>query len=420
MSFDALWVMGMDSTRMPGAAEPDAFIPSELQRKAGIPEATASGVLKKSKTQLQRWVKSAPHVVLSWPQHEGDAELSMSPLLEAWPAGNEINVVPRSLRELAFEHRPALDVVNDARAPILPSEAARGGASILELQSRCPFRAQAQLRLGAKPLKRVMPGVMPMDRGNILHDALKDVWAGLNSQTALQALDPHELAVSVRTIVHRHVTKALQPGGMYRSRLAALEVDYASRQILTLLELERQRPAFVVRSAEHAESYAIGGLALTIRPDRIDELASGGELLIDYKLGASNTPRDWLDVRPGRPRRPQLPLYALAHLDRVASLAFVVLAPGKVEYRGWSNGSAVGSGVSTYQNNGRRNSALPIDWLQLLRHWEEVLLQLATRYVTGHAEVDPLPQECNGCDLSILCRIHERDRECEEEGNDAR
>jgi hypothetical protein len=116
-----------------------------------------------------------------------------------------------------------------------------------------------------------------------------------------------------------------------------------------------------------------------------------------------------------------LPLYALAHLDRVAALAFVVLAPGKVEYRGWSNGSAVGGGVTAYQNNGRRNSALPMDWLQLLRHWEEVLLQLATRYVSGHAEVDPLPQECNGCELSILCRIHERTSDCgEEEGSDAR
>jgi probable DNA repair protein len=421
MTFDALWVLGMDSTRMPGAAEPDAFIPLELQRKAGIPEATAAGVLKKSKAQLQRWVTSAQHVVLSWPQHEGDAELSMSPLLDAWATESEIDVLPRSLRELAFANRPALDVVDDARAPMLSSEAARGGAAILELQSRCPFKAQAQLRLGAKPLKRVVPGVMPMDRGNILHDALKDVWADINSHANLQTLSHDQLAASVRSIVQRHVTKALQPGGMYRSRLAALEVDYACRQILTLLELERQRPAFAVRSAEHAEPYAIGGLELTIRPDRIDELPSGGELLIDYKLGASNTPRDWLDVWDGRPRRPQLPLYALAHLERVAALAFVVLAPGKVEYRGWSNGSAVGGGVTTYQNNGRRNSALPMDWLQLLRHWEEVLLQLATRYVTGHAEVDPLPQECTGCDLSILCRIHERTSDCgEEEGSDAR
>ena len=73
-----------------------------------------------------------------------------------------------------------------------------------------------------------------------------------------------------------------------------------------------------------------------------------------------------------------------------------------------------------YQGNSRRG-VLPMDWLQLLRHWEEVLFQLATRYVSGHAEVDPLPQECNSCDLSILCRIHERERECaDEEGSDAR
>ncbi len=421
MTFDALWVAGLDSSRMPGTAEPDPFIPLDLQRKAGIPESTAAGVLKKSKAQLQRWVNSAAHVVLSWPQHEGDAELSMSPLLESWPAANDRISSASSLRELVFNGRPILEVVEDARAPMLPSESARGGASVLELQSRCPFRAQAELRLRAKPLARVMPGVLPLDRGNILHDALKDVWAELQSQAELQARRPEELATSVRNTVQRHVTRSLQPGGVYRSRLAALEVDYACRQILTLLDLERQRPPFAIRTAEQAESYVIGGLALSLRLDRIDELASGGELLIDYKLGASNTPRDWLDVWPGRPRRPQLPLYALAHLNRVAALAFVILAPGKVEYRGWSNGAAVGSGVTLFQGNSRRSGVLPMDWLQLLRHWEDVLLQLAKGYVTGHAEVDPLPQECNDCDLSILCRIHERGRECaEEEGNDAR
>ena len=37
--------------------------------------------------------------------------------------------------------------------PLTTAEEGRGGARLLELQSACPFRAQAELRLGARPLE---------------------------------------------------------------------------------------------------------------------------------------------------------------------------------------------------------------------------------------------------------------------------
>jgi hypothetical protein len=174
-----------------------------------------------------------------------------------------------------------------------------------------------------------------------------------------------------------------------------------------LLALEKQRPPFAVRRAEAAEQYAIGGLSITLRPDRIDEVA-GGELLIDYKLGSSHRPRDWFDLWPGRPRRPQLPLYGLARGDRLRALAYVVLAPGTVEFRGWSDGTDVAPGVAPYPAGIRTDLGDPMDWEALLHHWRFTLTRLAERYVAGDASVDPLPQECEMCHLSTLCRIHER------------
>jgi ATP-dependent helicase/nuclease subunit B len=418
MMFDAMWVMGLDASRLPEPVNPDPLLPLAMQRAAKVPEASAEGVMQQSRARLQRWTRSAPEVILSWPRQEGEAELQRSPMLSPWPAisGSDIAVTAvRPLRRTLFDQRPLLEHMHDEVAPRLTARTARGGAMTLELQSRCAFRAQAQIRLGAQALPQVSIGVEPIDRGIILHRVLEEVWGSLGSQAALVALDEQTLAERVRVSAERHTLQALQPTVRYRERLAALEAANVAKQVLQLLMLEKQRPAFSLRVAETSEPYAIGGLSITLQPDRIDELANGGQLLIDYKLGDSHAPRQWLDARPGRPMRPQLPLYGLAHAETLRGLAFVVLAAGAVEYRGWSDGSFVGEGVLPYPAGVRMRPGYPPDWPSLLQHWRTTLTQLAESFVAGHASVDPLPQECAHCHLSALCRINERTEEDEAE-----
>lgn len=409
MQFDALWVAGLHAEQLPAPVNPDSLIPIELQRRAGIPEASAAGVLDQATTQLRRWMRSTKRLVLSWPKREGDAELQLSPLVA------QLGVEPRSARagapfkrlsELIFEARPSLEEVQDEKAPPV-ARAASGGARTIELQSRCAFRAQAELRLHAQPLPQVSLGVEPLDRGAILHRVLEDIWGALRTQERLLRIDSGELERLVRESAQRNAARALRPDARHRVRLAALEVESVVRQVLRLLELERERRPFSIRFAEAEETFSLGGLTITLRPDRIDELSAGGSLLIDYKLGDSHRQRDWIDVFPGRPRRPQLPLYGLAHADRLRALAYVVLAPGAVEYRGWSDGANVGPGVPPYPSGIRTDLGDPADWAALMHHWRFTLTRLAEHYVAGDARVDPLPQECAMCHLSTLCRIHE-------------
>jgi ATP-dependent helicase/DNAse subunit B len=335
--------------------------------------------------------------------------LNRSPLLDevAATTGTDAPAAPESLGHRTFAARPALEAVQDDRAPSLPPQAARGGARTLELQSRCAFRAQAEIRLRAEALPRVSIGVEPVDRGAILHRVLADIWGALRTQERLLKMTAADLEAQVRESAQRHAAQALRADTRHRSRLASLEVASVVRQVLRLLELEKQRPPFTVRLAEASEQYAIGGLSIVLRPDRIDEVA-GGELLIDYKLGSTHRPRDWFDVWPGRPRRPQLPLYGLARADRLRALAYVVLAPGAIEFRGWSDGTEVGAGVLPYPAGLRIDLGDPMDWEALLHYWRFTLTRLAERYVAGDAGVDPLPFECTTCHLSTLCRVHER------------
>lgn len=427
MSFDALWVMGLDADRWPAAANPDPLIPAALQRAAGMPEATAERMRALTERQLERWLRSARTVVFSWPQHEGDAELEPSPLLSRFASTSEVigsahvgpasagQEAPRPFRHALFAHRPVLESLVDRQAPALAPGAAPGGARILELQSHCPFRAQAEMRLHSKEMPAVSVGIEPRDRGRIIHDVLKHVWGELKDHDALAASDRQDLALMVRAAAERVTAATLKVATGHRAHLARLEIESVTRQVLTLLDLERTRPPFRVRLAEEAELFQIGSLSITLRPDRIDELANHGALLIDYKLGDSHSAGKWLDRRPGRPESPQLPLYALAHEPALDALAFVTLAPGAVEYRGWSRSGVVGAGVPTYPP--KRLKHAPPDFNALLSHWRWALTQLATQYVAGESGVDPLPRACDHCHLSTFCRIHEHARV--ENGDDA-
>jgi hypothetical protein len=89
------------------------------------------------------------------------------------------------------------------------------------------------------------------------------------------------------------------------------------------------------------------------------------------------------------------------------ALAYVVLTPGAVEYRGWSDGSNVEAGVWAYPNGVRIDLGDPGDWQALMHYWRFSLTRLAERYVAGEASVDPLPFECTTCHLSTFCRIND-------------
>lgn len=445
MSFDALWIAGLDANSLPGPVDPDPLLPLDLQRAAGLPQARAEGVLQRARMRLQGWLHSAPEVVLSWPRQEGEAVLQPSPLLAPWsrgdaqPEGRPASrpsspgepvqalsheptraflrepgalrfAATRALRRSLFEQRPRLQPLRDEHVPALNAGAARGGARTLELQSRCSFRAQAELRLHAQALPVIPIGVAPLERGKIVHEVLADLWRSLGSQQELLAKDDQLLEQQVRTSATSHALRTLEPLAIHRARLAALEVDSIVAQVMRLLQLEKRRAPFTVRFAEQAASYDIGGMRITLRPDRIDELAQGGQLLIDYKLGDSHQPRQWLEYVEGRPPSPQLPLYGLAHEANLQGIAFVVLAPGAVEYRGWSNGATIGPGIVPYPAGVRLRADAPADWPGLLRRWRVVLTQLAGQFVAGFARPDPLLDECARCHLASLCRIEERQR----------
>jgi probable DNA repair protein len=413
LQFDALWVAGMDETRWPPTAAPDAFIPIALQIAAGMPTATAQLAHGHARRRFDALCIGAEKVVLSWSSKDGDIEVLPSPwlheMLRVAPARvATIASMPMTYAERMFAAKPTLESFAEPAAPPFTLAQARGGARIFELQSRCPFRAFAELRLDAKPLDGVVPNVDASERGTLIHAALADVWRGLGGSAALQKISSEQLTVQVRTALASQAKKLLDGASSHRVRMLQIEIDLATERVLALLELDRQRAAFhVVGKPETPEASRVGQLSFELRLDRMDELLDaahrGERVIVDYKTGSTSSAQSWIRERP---EQPQLPLYAVTHPQSLAAVAFATIEAKGVAYRGLARHDEILPGIRAFA--GKDLPAPYAEWEGLMSYWRSVIERLANEFASGDARVDPLPSACRYCHLSTLCRIHEQ------------
>jgi hypothetical protein len=189
--------------------------------------------------------------------------------------------------------------------PFAPDERTRGVAT-LRAQSRCAFRGFAEIRLAAERLELPVPGFNERERGELVHHALQEIWTELGSSEVLLNLEPaaqDALLQRAASSAVQAVSRRRDPGPRWRQRERKRLGDLLGKW----LAVERGREAFVVESLEgEAQLARFSGLALKVRLDRVDRLADGSRVLIDYKTGSAAV--DW---RGDRPDNPQLPIYAL-------------------------------------------------------------------------------------------------------------
>ncbi|MGH8613616.1 MAG: PD-(D/E)XK nuclease family protein, partial [Gammaproteobacteria bacterium] len=401
MRFDALWVMGLHDERWPPAVEPMPFIPMPLQHQAGIPEVSTEQILARAVATTKGLIGCAPEVVLSYPQREGDRRLAASPLINCVPATDAKELLPPWPEAYARQiwRSARMDDLNDANAPPLAfNTRAGGGAGVIREQARCPFRAFAMYRLGARPLGEGVPGLDRAQRGALVHRVLQDLWSTLGSQSALAAISQAALTSLARETVQR----ALKVAGL-DGRFGKLEGERLIALTEEWIEVERARAPFEVLSTEAKREFTIGGLTLELHIDRIDRLSDGHLAVIDYKTGDAAID-SWFEEKP---EEPQLPLYALVLGDDCAMLAFAKLKGGQCGYLGLCAAQEAGPGLAALQGSKWANRHP--SWEALLATWRAHIKSLAEEFRLGDARVAPKnpPATCRTCALPGLCRIAE-------------
>ncbi len=395
MEFEHLWVMGLHDEAWPRPANPSPFIPIALQREHKLPHSSAERELEFATKVMQRLIASAPDVVLSYGEAEGDRRLGASPVaggvwLNAEAAVEADDWVARiraasQMEELADESAP----------PVVADALHRGGASLFKDMAACPFRAFAKHRLGARELEDTDLGLNYKDRGTTVHRALEFIWNELGSHARLIALTADDL----HDLIARAAEVAVQKlGAVVGSRL---EQHRLERLLGEWLEIEKSRSEFVVRKQEEENLVTLGGLQIKTRADRVDEAPDGRQIILDYKTGMVKF-NGWDGDRPDEP---QLPLYCATSDQPIAGASFVLIRVGELAFKGLAEPGIAPPGLK------KMNMEIPRAFSEQRVEWKRVLERLADNFRAGHAQVDPKRGACDYCGLKALCRIREREND---------
>ncbi len=388
--FDNLWICGATDQTWPAPAHPHPFLPLSLQRESRLPHSSPEREHEFAVRTFQRLRSSSPELIVSWAQNAGDVELRPSPLIENLRAENleraSLPVRPRQLTEQFI----------DETGPMLETTQPRGGTQLLKLQSACPFQAFADLRLGARPLDAADLGLSAMDRGSLIHDALRFFWEAVRDHATLTALSCEQL----RDAAEQAVTEALRrvfrdSHDAFDTRLRALEATRLTNILVEWAEYEKTRTPFRVAFNERERLIRIAGLELAARIDRVDELPDGRQVILDYKATAPSLSAWFGD----RPEEPQLPLYALSNEAPVAAVAFAQVGPEGLRFKGCAATPGVLPGTKPFSDTADAQ----------IQDWRRVLGRIAESFRNGAAAADPKDGRatCEQCRRMSLCRIHE-------------
>ena len=414
LAFDALWVMGMNDDRWPPPPRPNPLLPAELLRAAGAAHASAEVELDFARRVHARLALAAPEVIFSYAQADGNRLLRPSPLLAGLPLADVTAAPVVTLAQLeAQQAGTACEQIDDACAPpVAAGEKVAGGSWLLRAQAICPAWAYYQYRLGAAAMETPVEGLDPAARGTLVHAALEALWTTLGGSAALAALGeagrrPAIAAAVSQALAHFESKQHLTLPARFR----LLEAARLEKLLAVWLSIEAQRgEAFEVIACEAPAEVEIEEIKVKMVVDRIDRLADGRQVIIDYKTGAAIDIKNWA---ASRLTEPQLPIYAALVNDEVAAVVFAKVLLDKPGFAGVAEEKDLLPGVSGVGDDKQKifDPAVFPDWESVVRHWRDRLQAVAREVKAGQAGVMVADEKAlQYCEVLPLLRLPERRR----------
>ncbi|MCK4738734.1 MAG: PD-(D/E)XK nuclease family protein [Deltaproteobacteria bacterium] len=418
IEFDRIWILGANDANLPAPANPNSFLPINLQREVGVKGSSGELNLDYAKSSLGRILKNAPLVNISYAKVVDGREVGLSPLIHF---NGEFSTLKEekgsdliTLMQDVAEDSEFLEVLkNEELVPLGTKEleTMRGGTSIIKNQSACPFRAFAIHRLNATTLEELTLGFDGRDRGTNLHLALKIFWEKVKDLKKLSEIIEDNTLESVIKDSAMDAMRAVKKEGPLSRTLVELEVERLIELMKKWLEVEAKRDGFKVKGLEKERLIKVGELTLKVYIDRIDELEDGSEVVIDYKSGNCSV-SDW---NPKQLKEPQLLIYGKdGDFD---AFAFARVKIKGTSFIGLSRSKDSLPNIKKYDKSPWREEIEGIDsWEDLRTLWNETLETLARDFEEGKNEVTPAVYKtgqglkgaaCEYCELPLLCRIFE-------------
>jgi probable DNA repair protein len=396
LSFDKVWVLGASSAVLPLPAEPNPFLPVDLQVDAGIPESSSELSLVKAQKLVAALLGTSQEVVVSCPAHDAKGNaLSASELFGSWPAldgatgdrGAFVNAQINKLDRSQYEDESVPPMSEEELAVL------KGGVSIFKNYAESPFFAFACNRLGATPFPTPIIGLDPRIQGTMMHAVEELFWKDVRTSVALKAMDPEALREKVKAKVAEASDNLLNKLiWRYGVRLIKLEQARLVELVMDWLAFEASRVhEFEVLAVEEKHAVNVYGVPLSITLDRRERVTVSETSkfinLIDYKSSASLA---MSSLNADKLTEPQLPIYATQidpeqfNEEKIDGVTLAQVNSAKI-------GAHVRSafGASLVEHKPRKGDvATPEDWEEQKFAWDTALEDMALGFLAGNAIVE--------------------------------
>ncbi len=411
LAFDHLWVMGLSAEAWPPQPRPNPFLPVELQRAAELPQGSAAATFALARRLTDSWLSSANEVIVSHARRAGSLDgrdSSPSPLIANIAIG-KLSLPDFPDYGRLIQQARQLECIEDHTAPAyvqLQGEIEMaGGTAVIKDYATCPFRALSLHRFGAERIRTPRTGLNAMERGTLLHYVLAQAWGQLKTKRGLDCISEKDLeAILVHAAADAMGRIRRQRPGLTSGRFSEIEQARLIRLALGWLKEDRKRRNFTVVAIEAKRKVAIGGLTLTTRLDRVDELDDGRRIIIDYKSKAPSV----TTMLGDRPEEPQLPLYLVTAEPNAVAVAFAQVRAGNMRFTAVTRDNDLLPGGKALSES--RYGDWYGSWEDLVAEWRINLERIVADFMSGSAKIDPrkYPDACRNCDAKPFCRVHER------------
>ncbi len=392
MTFDCIWVTGLDADNWPPASHPLPLVSRKLQKQYAMPDSTPDDTLEYSRRVLNRLANSADRVRLSWPQSSEESEKSASPLI----AGHAVMDMTEAadpgwyaLNLAATSHLEETE--NDPAPPVRQDERVGGGAYTVQRQATNPFSAFAHGRLGVSELITVATGLSPAQRGILIHNALHSLLDEKPSQQEISQWT--DVAERVRNAVESSLKDYQWHADPVLRRLLELERNRLCELLEAFIESELNRAAFSIESVEQKVDYQHSGVRLELRADRVDRMPGGSVVVADYKTGQ---PKNFLNIK-GDPHDLQLVVYACALEESIGGLVLINIDSRSISYKG-------------ADASGEWDAKRADQWTERLATWKERVTRAMQQISEGDVRINLNLSTKQARPLNILSRFEERRR----------
>lgn len=409
LRFTHCWVMGLNQQSWPPAPAPNPLLPFSLQKQHNMPHASAIRELAYAQSLTKQYRHCAETIVMSYATGNENGDIH-------WQPSRLIMDIPLSKEKEALADIPlqpsaltALDIIHCETAPKIKTSAETpkplvGGTAVLKAMVENPFDAFARFRLGAKRIDTPVAGFSAKEQGIIMHQALAKIWETLKTQATLLAYNSEDLNSLVQSSVAQGVEEQQSKKRSHlKNTLCELETQRQTALILDWLELEKRRPEFSVIHVEETLTINVKSMLLEMRIDRIDQLADGSFLIIDYKTGSTSI-NAW---KAENPEDPQLPLYLLAFKQTVSGIAFAQINIKARTIKGLHNGEQSIDNNKSFVAIGDNKINLPTTWTETKEHWQATIEALVARYIDGDTSITLKNTNGFNKDLLSLNRFNE-------------